>query len=85
MKQFNNILYVSEASVAQGPAMARAVSLAENNQADLTVIDVVPVITAGIGMPPGGPISTQLQSAVVSKRRAELESLVAPYQQRRGI
>jgi universal stress protein E len=61
------------------------VSLAENNQADLTVIDVVPVITAGIGMPPGGPISTELQSAMVSKRRTELESLVAPYQQRRGI
>ena len=85
MKQFKNILYVSEASVAQGPAMARAVSLAENNQADLTVIDVVPVITAGIGMPPGGPISTELQSAMVGKRRKELESLVAPYKQRLSI
>lgn len=85
MKQFKNILYVSEASVTHGPAMARAVSLAENNQADLTVIDVVPVITAGIGMPPGGPTSTELQSAVVSNRRKELESLVTPYKQRRSI
>lgn len=85
MKQFNNILYVSEASVAQGPAMARAVSLAENNQAKLTFIEVMPVISAGIGMPPGVPSSTQLQSAVVSKRRTELESLVAPYRQSRGI
>ncbi|MGC1952231.1 MAG: universal stress protein [Gammaproteobacteria bacterium] len=85
MKHFKNILYVSEASVAQGPAMVRAVSLAENNQADLTVIDVVPVITAGIGMPPGGPISAELQSAMVSKHRKELESLVAPYKRRRNI
>lgn len=38
MKQFKNIQYAAEASVAQGPAIARAVSLAENNQADLTVI-----------------------------------------------
>lgn len=85
MKQFNNILYVAEASIAQGPAMARAVSLAENNQADLTVIDVAPVITAGRGMPSSGPLSTQLQSAVVSKRRTDLASQVAPYQQRRSI
>ena len=69
MKLFKNILYVSEASVAQETSIARAVSLAENNQADLTVIDVVPVITAGIGMPPGGPISSELQAAMVSERR----------------
>jgi len=85
MKLFKNILYVAQVSISQGPAMARAVSLAENNQADLTIIDVVPVVTAGIGMPPGGPISTELQSAMVSKRRTELESLIAPYQQRRDI
>tara|TARA_R110001583_G_scaffold45885_1_gene144194 strand:+ start:2804 stop:3790 length:987 start_codon:yes stop_codon:yes gene_type:complete len=85
MKQLKSILYVAEASIAPGPAMARAVSLAENNQADLTVVDVVPVVTAGICMPPGGPISTDLQSAMVSKRLSELESLVAPYQQARDI
>lgn len=85
MKQFKSILYVAETSVAPGPAMARAVSLAENNQADLTVIDVMPVITAGIGMPPDGPVFTELQSAMTSKRHTELESLVAPYQQARDI
>ncbi len=85
MKQFDNILCVAEPSIAQVPVLARAVSLAENNQADLTVIDVVPVVTAGVGMLPGGLSSAQLQSAVVSKHRTELESLVAPYRQRRGI
>jgi len=76
MKQFKNIFYVCKASVAQEPAMARVVSLAKSNLAGLTVIDVVPVITAGIGMPPGGPVSTELHSTVVSERHAEQESLV---------
>ncbi len=85
MTQFKHILYVSEASADEAPAMARAVSLADNNQADLTVIDMVPVISAGIGMQPGGPISTEVQSALVSQRRARLESLVAPYREHRDI
>jgi len=85
MKRFKNILYVSEASVAQGPAIERAMSLAENNQADLTVIEVVPVVTGSIGTPPGGRTSAELQTAMVDKRRKELESLVAPFKQRLSI
>lgn len=85
MKLIKNILYVAQASISQEPSLARAVSLAENNQADLTIIDVVPAVTAGISMPLGGPTSAELQSAMVSKRRTELESLVAPYRQRRDI
>jgi universal stress protein E len=85
MKQFKNILYVSEASIAQGPAIIRAISLAENNQADLTVIEVVPVVMASIGIPPGGSASAELQAAMVDKRRDELESLIAPYKQRLNI
>ena len=80
MNQFKNILYVAQDTIAHEQELARVVSLAESSQADLTVVDVVPVISAGIGMPPGGPISTQLQSDAVSRRRVELESLVTPYQ-----
>lgn len=60
MKRFKNILYVNDATDDQVWAIERAVSLAENQQADLTVVDVIPteVITAGIGLPYGGPIST---------------------------
>ena len=42
MSQFKRILYVSEPAVSQELAFARAVSLAINNQAELTVIDVMP-------------------------------------------
>lgn len=56
MKHFKNILYLNEPTVDQASAFARAVWLAENNQADLTIIDVIPtqVVTAGFGLPPGG-------------------------------
>ena len=85
MKLFKHILYVSEASVAQEPSIARAVSVAENNQADLTVIDVIPTLTAGIGILPGGHTSGELQTALVSERRKGLESLVEPYKERLSI
>ncbi|GJL60863.1 MAG: hypothetical protein NPIRA03_37200 [Nitrospirales bacterium] len=52
MKLFKHILYLSEASVAQEPAIARAVSVVENNQADLTVIDVIPALTGPLGYCP---------------------------------
>jgi len=62
------------------PVMERAVTLAENNQANLTVITVIQRITAGIGMPEGGPISAALQTAIVSDRKQMMETLIDPYQ-----
>lgn len=85
MKHFQNILYVSEPSVEQNSALARAVSLAENNQADLTVIDVIPQLSAGIGLPPGGPFSADLQARAEAEHRQALEALVAPYRGRLSI
>jgi len=79
MNRFKNILYVSETSVAQESAMARAVSLARNNQAALTVIDVIPGVSTGIGMSPDSPGGADLQEAMKSERRRALESLVAPH------
>lgn len=85
MKRFKNILYVYEDSVAQDAAFASAVSLAQKNQADLTLIDVIPEVTSGIGMPPGGPISTDLQTARIAERRQTLESMIALHQQNMTI
>jgi len=63
----------------------RAVSLAENNQAELTVIDVIPDITARIGMPRTGPTSNELRSATVNEHRNRLEALIEPYRKRLHI
>ena len=39
-------------------------------------------VTAGIGMPDGGPISADLQAAMVSAHTQDLETLVDPYRKR---
>lgn len=85
MNRFHNILYVSNPTVVQDAALARAVSLAENNQANLTVAEVVPVVTGGLAMPPGGPVSTDLQAALEAEHRQALESLVASHRRRANV
>jgi nucleotide-binding universal stress UspA family protein len=85
MKRFKNILCVVEAARPCAPMLQRAVGLAQSNQAELTVVDVVPRISAGIGMPEGGPISTELQAALVAEHRTRLDELLAPYRQQTAI
>jgi len=82
MKRFKDILCVVEPEKVCKPALDRAVTLAENNQANLVVVDVVERVTAGIGMPEGGPISVDLQAAMVNRHTKELETLVDPYRKR---
>jgi nucleotide-binding universal stress UspA family protein len=85
MKRFKDILCMAEPGKECKLALERAVTLAENNQANLTVITVAPSISVGIGMPEGGPISTDLQATIVSSHKQELENLVEPYRQRINI
>jgi universal stress protein E len=83
MKRFKNILYVNETGVNQSSAIARAVSLAKHNQADLTIVDVIPdeVIAAAVGLPPDGPSAEELKTEVAVNRRRALAALIAPFQQ----
>lgn len=87
MKRFKNILYVNEPTAEQESSIARAVSLAVNNQADLTIVDVIPtqVVTAGIGLPPGGPISDELRAAAETDQRKVIESMVQSFKERLQI
>lgn len=85
MRRFKNILCVIEHGEASKPALDRAVALAENNQASLTVVDVIPRVPSGIGMPDGGPISGELQAAMVREHEARMETLIEPYRQRLDI
>ena len=82
MKRFKDILCVVDPGKQCKLALERSVTLAENNQANLTVIAVVPAITAGIGMPEGGPISTDLQLAAVKTCEEGLEALVKTHRRR---
>jgi len=67
MKPFKNILYVAEETVDQVSAVERSVSMAENNQAGLTVIDVIP------------PVVDAHLSDTVNHHKQKLASLIEPY------
>ncbi len=79
MKRFKDILFVVETGEACKPALERAVTLAENNLANLTVVDVVESVGAGGWRPEGGP---DLQTAMMSTHEQALEALVNPYRTR---
>ena len=82
MNRFKNILYIMEPTEANSSALERAITLAENNQATLTVINVIPRITAGINLPEGGPISEELQTVLKQTHLQELDDLIRPYGKR---
>jgi nucleotide-binding universal stress UspA family protein len=79
MKCFRNIVYVTEWSVDQGAAIERAVALARNNQADLTVIDVIPESLLGIAGIPGLAVKEDPVAGLMADHREKLESLLAPH------
>lgn len=85
MKRFKHILCVLEPGNESNPALERAVSLAENNQARLTVASVIERISSGIGLPDGGPISTELQAVMANEREQKLQPLLEPYRKRIDI
>lgn len=86
MKRFKHILCVVDSSETCEPILERAVTLAENNQAHLTVIDVIEKrISSGIGMPEDGPITAELKAAIVSAHTQKLETMVAPFRKKTQI
>lgn len=81
MRRFKNILCVIEHGEASKPALERAVALAENNQASLTVVDVVPRVVSGIGVPDGGSICAELAEAMMREHETRMETLIETYRQ----
>ncbi|RPI71560.1 MAG: universal stress protein [Geobacteraceae bacterium] len=73
MKVFKNILYVAEPTVDQSAAVERAVTLAENNQSKLTIIDVFP------------PVADDYRANTMDYHKNTLESVIAPYRKRLEI
>jgi len=85
MKRFNQILCVITRPETSKAALDRAVTLAENNQARLTVVAVAEPISVGMGIPDGGPISKELQAAMISASAQDLELAIKNYQSRLEI
>ena len=85
MKQFKSILCAMTNGEMNGPTLERAVSLAENNQAKLTVVNVIPRVTMTNKMPYGVPISADFQAAMKDDCMQTLDSFVEPFRQRLHI
>lgn len=83
MKRFENILYVSEPDVKGSAALKRAVSLARNNQARLTIMHAS-------GEPRLGPLAEkhtrrEAESLLRERELERLETLAAPHRAQTGI
>ncbi len=81
MKRFNNILCVAAPGERDEATLERAVSLAENNQARLTVADVIPRLALG-RLPEGVPHAEVLAERVRSTHAEALQRFVEPFQGR---
>lgn len=84
MKRFKNILCVINPEKVSAAALERAVTLTENNQADLTVVCVIERFSPVSWISEG--ISTdELQKALLDERSQGLNSLIGPYRGRVAV
>lgn len=79
MKRFRNILFVVETEDDYRPALDRAVVLARNNQARITLVNVLPLVRGGIGIPDEGPLADELQADMLRTYQEDLQGLVAQH------
>ena len=79
MHRFSSVLCLVEQGKDNKPVLDRAVALAENDQARLTVATVIPRVSTV------RPFAEHIQAAMVREREAMMGSLVEPYRQRLDI
>jgi len=77
MKRFKNILFVIDYELQDCEAFNRAVALAENNQANLTVVSILDEFPKDKKHKIYGVSIAELQDVMLEKRRLQLERQVA--------
>lgn len=82
MKRFKDILCVMEPQTACQCALERAVALAENNQARVTVATVTERVPEGTRIPEGEPGPGALQARLTEAQAQRLKTLIEPYHTR---
>jgi len=80
MNRFKNILYLVEPGKDQTAALARAVSLAENNQARLTLLRIIEPPRSGVLE--GSRTLEALYAGASQRMKTELEALARPFRER---
>ena len=80
MKRFKNILFVADPELQCRDAFARAVMLAENNQANLTVVSIMDELPDGYRQKIHGISLADLNDPLRNKQQEQLEKLVGSTQ-----
>ncbi len=76
MQRFKNILFITTPSSVSEAAFERAVDLANNNHARLTVVEVIDKIPSYIKLPDGVPSADEFQTKRVMEHQQMLEELI---------
>jgi len=79
MQRFKNILCVVSGNLKDNTALEHAVKLAENNQASLTVVDVIDEIPPNTKLLERILSPEDLQAMIVTEHQRKLEELVSPW------
>ncbi|MGS0536404.1 universal stress protein [Pseudoalteromonas sp. SaAl2] len=78
MKRFSNVLYVmNEPMDKPSPSLLRAISLAKNSQADLTLLLVIPSLPLSSALNKIGIESPEIETLTLTKANENLRSLIA--------
>ena len=85
MKQFKDIICVVDSDTAYEYLLERAVALAENNQASLTVVDITEKISADMVSDTELASASDMQSAMTNTAETLIEDIIAPYRERLDI
>jgi len=76
MKRFSNILLIAEEGSDQPAALQRAITLAKNNQAALTICSVVDAVPAEIQMGITTVTPSELYDIAITEKCLQLESIL---------
>ena len=76
MKRFSNVLLIADAALESSEAMERAVAFALNNQASLTLVDIVDDVSAEMQLAATALSGEELSEIMVSDKREQLEKIV---------
>lgn len=79
MRRFKNVLCVLDRQPSDGAALCRAVALAENNQARLTVVTVTERIPEDVETPESVPEPGDLQASLTETQIQRLKAAISPY------
>jgi universal stress protein E len=85
MKQFKKILCVLNPTNDCKSTLERAISLAENNQARLTVVQVIPESSSNFRMQKAIPETEEWQQKIKAQHLLALQLYLEPYQERLHI